>query len=193
MRGAAMLPQQVDPDGQADGGHSGEKPGSEKSHYILPLRNQEVLAQRRVERAVGFEQEVIHAGGPRLLRKRLNVRVDLAAYSFLAYSGETSSASCVSMSTSSTGSRNFGRISCGSRMWNSIDFVAVKPQRLDGLDDRLRLLVEIGDHDHDAAPLQELLEMKKRLGEIGARPELRLFDGVQQPRMNWPWRVDGGM
>ena len=41
------------------------------------------------------------------------------------------------------------------------------------------LLVEIRDHDHDAAAPQELLKMDERLGEIGARAGLRLLDGVQ--------------
>ena len=90
-----------------------------------------------------------------------------------AYSGETSSASLVSMSTSSTGSLNFGRDLLRIEDVKQDHFVAAKAQRLDGVDDRLGLLVEIGNHHHDAAPAQELLKMDERLGEIGARAELR--------------------
>ena len=106
----------------------------------------------------------------------------LRRYSLRAYSGETSiAAPAFSMSTSSTGSRNFGLISCGSSMWNSTTSLPLIAQRLDGLDDRSGLLVKIGDHHHDAAAVQEILKMHERLGEIGMRARLRLFDGVQQP------------
>src|ERR1022692_1587592 len=81
-------------------------------------------------------------------------------YSPRAYSGETSRVLLVSMSVSSTGSRNLGAISCGSRTWKRITslprkrsgstgltitsgneenhFVAAKTERLDGLDDHFR-------------------------------------------------------
>ena len=58
--------------------------------------------------------------------------------------------------------------------------VAAIAQRLDGADDLVRIGVEIGNHHHDAAPVQEILEVDKWLGEIRARARLGLFDGVQQ-------------
>ena len=42
------------------------------------------------------------------------------------------------------------------------------------------VLVEIRKHHHQPAPPQEILEVGERLGEIGMRAGLGLFDGVQQ-------------
>src|SRR5271165_4816028 len=46
LRGAAILTKQVNPEGQADGGDTGEEPGSEKTHLLSPLPDGKVLAQR---------------------------------------------------------------------------------------------------------------------------------------------------
>ena len=61
-------------------------------------------------------------------------------------------------------------------------FVAVKAQRRDGVDNGFRILVEIGDHDRDAAPMEEILKMLERLGKIGARARLGLFEAGKQAR-----------
>ena len=108
-------------------------------------------------------------------------------YSSRAYSGETSSEAWESsISTSSTGSRNFGLDLLGIEDVKQDHFVAAIAQRLDGFDDVLRLLIEIREHDHDAAAVQEILEMDERLDEIGARRRrFGVLDGVQQTE-NWP-------
>src|SRR5581483_5532134 len=61
------------------------------------------------------------------------------------------------------------------------DFIAVEAQRGGGIDDHLRVLPEIGDDRYQAAAVQELLKVQKRLGEIRARAEFRFLDAVQQP------------
>ena len=68
----------------------------------------------------------------------------------------------------------------------------METQRRDGVNDRLRILVEIGDDDGDAAPMQEILKVLERLCKIRARPWL----GPLQPgesRASCPCRVDGRM
>src|SRR5215469_9914333 len=61
-------------------------------------------------------------------------------------------------------------------------FIPAIPQRLDSLDDSLGLFVKIRQYNDEAAPMLKVLEMNKRLDEIGAyaRPRLGLFDGVKQ-------------
>ncbi len=58
--------------------------------------------------------------------------------------------------------------------------VAVEAQRLDGADDALGRLPEVGDDQHHAAALQELLEVAHGLGEIGAGARFGLFQTGQQ-------------
>jgi hypothetical protein len=48
------------------------------------------------------------------------------------------------------------------------------------LDDGLRILVEVRQDDHDPTAVQEVLKVYERLDEIGVRPDLGRFDGVQQ-------------
>ena len=74
-----------------------------------------------------------------------------------------------------------GRISCGSSTWKRTTSLPWKRKRLDGAHDGLRILVEIGDHDHDAAPMQEFLKVLQRLGKVGARARLRLLQPREQP------------
>ena len=58
--------------------------------------------------------------------------------------------------------------------------VAAVTQRLDGADNALGRFPEIGDDQHDAAALEELLEVAHGLGEIGAGARLGLFQAGQQ-------------
>ena len=59
-------------------------------------------------------------------------------------------------------------------------FVAVVAQRLDGADNAFGRLPEIGNDQHDAAALQELLEVAHGLGEIGAGAGFGLLQAGQQ-------------
>ncbi len=59
-------------------------------------------------------------------------------------------------------------------------FVAVEAQRLDGADNAFGRLPEVGDDQHHAAALQELLEVAHGLGEIGAGACFGLFQTGQQ-------------
>src|ERR1700758_5186614 len=60
------------------------------------------------------------------------------------------------------------------------DFVSMVTQRFDGADNVLRRREEIGnDHDH-AALAQEVLEVEQRLGVVGTRARLRIFEAAQQ-------------
>ncbi len=69
-------------------------------------------------------------------------------------------------------------------------FVAAIAQRLDHLDDLLRLFVKIRHHDHDAAPLQKLLKMMNGL-EKSVREPPSAFSMACRMRISWPCRVDG--
>ena len=89
--------------------------------------------------------------------------------------------SCVSRSTSVEGSPNFGPDFLGIEHVKQHDFVAVEAQRLDGPHDVFRRIVKIGNEHDDAAAPQELLKMFERLGEIGARVRLGLFQAAEQP------------
>ena len=53
------------------------------------------------------------------------------------------------------------------------------------------IFVEIRQHDHDAAPVQEILEMDERLGEIGMRAHGSAFSMACSSRNNCPCRVEG--
>ena len=90
--------------------------------------------------------------------------------------------SSVSRSTSVAGSRRFGPDLLG------IEDVETAPLRCRGSAAARCVrticsgrLVEIGNEHDDAAAPQKLLEMVERLGEIGARARLGLFEAAQQP------------
>ena len=105
----------------------------------------------------------------------------LRRYSLRAYSGETSSDLVVfSMIEEQHGVAELRLDLLRIEHMKQDHFIAAIAQRLDGLDDDVRVLVEIRHHHHDAAPVQEILEVDERLGEIGVRPDLGLLDGVQQ-------------
>ena len=153
---AAVLFQQVQPDGQPHRRRAGQKPWREKAHLHPPLPDGQVLAQPFVERPRRVHQKVVHprrfAPGPSAPGCASRSYPGIRAW---RTPGETSSDDAAfSMSTSSTGSRNFGAISCGSSTWKRITLVAAMPQRLHGVDDDLGRLVEIRNHHHDAAPAQ---------------------------------------
>ena len=74
-----------------------------------------------------------------------------------------------------------GRISFGSSTWNKHHLIAVVAQRLNGAHDARRVLIEIGEHDHNAAPMQKILEVQQRLVKVCAGMRLRLLQPGQQP------------
>src|SRR5271155_4020231 len=58
--------------------------------------------------------------------------------------------------------------------------VAMKAERLDDAHNRLRFLVKIGDHDDDAAPVQQRLEMAERLPIVRSRVWLRSLESREE-------------
>ena len=58
--------------------------------------------------------------------------------------------------------------------------VAVVAQRLNRPHDGCGVLIEIGEHDHNATPMEKVLEVKQRLGKVGAGMRLGLLQPSQQ-------------
>src|SRR5580698_2076220 len=62
------------------------------------------------------------------------------------------------------------------------DIVAMEAKRLDNAHDRLRLFIEIRDHNDDAAPVQQCLEMTQRFTVVGSCARLCLFKSREEAR-----------
>jgi hypothetical protein len=151
-----------------------EKPWCEETHYILLWRMARYSRSALVERPVGVHENVFQARA-RLRRAALRCARRSLAVFVARVIGRNFHGGSSSMSSSSTGSRNFGAISFGSSTWKQHHFIAAEAQRLDGLDDLFRLFVEIRDHEHDAARLQEFLEVDERAWRNRCACRLRPF------------------
>ena len=69
-------------------------------------------------------------------------------------------------------------------------FIAAVAQRLHRLYDDLGVLVEIRHDHHNAAAVQKILEMDKRLGEVGVGPDCAPSMACSR-RKSCPCRVEG--
>src|SRR6058998_1726154 len=75
-----MLAKQVNVHRQADSEQPAQKPRRQEAHCLRPpLTDEQIIAQRRIERLAGIDQEIVDAGSLRLALQRLDVSVDLLA------------------------------------------------------------------------------------------------------------------
>src|ERR1019366_5388762 len=141
--------------------------------------NRQKVPQTLVQRFGGIHETVIQTGRPRLFGKQTHMLVDLHLVLVARVIRRDFHGGIVFHILQQDGVAKLRREFVRIQNMEQHHFVAAVPQGLDYLDDLLRLLIEVGHYDNDAAPLEKLLEVDEGLGKIRARAPFRLLDGVQ--------------
>src|SRR3981189_1224137 len=165
---------------------------AQESPSVPRLPQRKILAQRFIKRLISHEQPIVHSRSPRACAKLFNMRLHLRAIGCLRILGNDFDLLIGFKINQQRRPLQYRTDLLRIENMKQHHIVAMEAQRLDGAHNLLRLLIEIRDHDRNAASMQQLLEMLQRLTEVRPRSRLRLFQSRKKSRKlalpcRWPY------
>src|SRR6516162_9673973 len=154
---------------------------AQESPSVTCLSQRQVFAQRQIERLSGNKKVIIHACCARTRAKLFDVGIDFGSVRGLRVFRNDFN-STVGFEIDQDGRPLHYRLNLlPIKNLKEDHFIAVETQWRYVGNYRFRLLIEVGNDDGDASPMQGILKVLERLGKICLRPRGGLLQPGEEP------------